>query len=148
MNSLQIYKFHFLNDVIEINYLFELFGELHQIHMPHFLSVLFVWGFPLPSLCLSCSDSEFAAVSTNCTADLNINRDWLSAHFFFCLIVVTQCTVKAWIFLTPEQNAAKKKGTHLPSLPHAPPSPHSLHAPTIQGQEKRCRDPVCWRDRL
>lgn len=49
----------------------------------------------------------------------NVNRDWLSAHFFSCLTVVNQCTVKAWIFLTPVQNATKKKGIHLPVTPLA-----------------------------
>lgn len=49
----------------------------------------------------------------------NINRLWLYAHFVFCLTVVNQCTVKAWIFLTAEQNAAKKKGINLTFTPNA-----------------------------
>lgn len=43
--------------------------------------------------------------------------DWCSAHFVSCLTVVNQCTVKAWIFPMPVQNAAKKKGIHLPFSP-------------------------------
>lgn len=49
----------------------------------------------------------------------DINRDWCSARFVSCLTVVNQCTVKAWIFLMPVQNAAKKKGIPLPLTTHA-----------------------------
>lgn len=46
--------------------------------------------------------------------------------FVSCLTVVNQCTVKAWIFPTAVQNAAKKKGTQPPSslLPPPPRPPH------------------------
>lgn len=39
-----------------------------------------------------------------------VNTRLTLAGFLSCLIVVNQCTVKAWKFLTPVQNAARKKG--------------------------------------
>lgn len=49
----------------------------------------------------------------------SIDRDWLCARFVFCFTVVNLCTLKAWIFLMPVQNATKKEGIHLSLTLHA-----------------------------
>lgn len=58
--------------------------------------------------------------------------------FVSCLTVVNQCTVKAWIFPTAVQNAAKKKGTQPTARPLARP-PVSLHPPHPRSVSKMQR---------
>lgn len=69
---------------------------------------LFIWVGDVPALWHSCrSDSESAC---------DWSTNWCCDCFVSCLTVVNQCTVKAWIFLMPVQNAAKKKGIRPPSF--------------------------------
>lgn len=87
---------------------------------------------------LSRSDSESGSGCRRARLwTTNTHRDWRSARFVSCLTVVNQCTVKAWIFLMPVQNAAKKKGIH---LPFSPPLALCLTPPVPGGRPQQEKD--------
>lgn len=91
-----------------------------------------VWRISQPSGVSAGPDSESGSCVSRLDCGQTINRDWRSARFVSCLTVVNQCTVKAWIFLTPVQNAAKKKGilaTHTFTSSRSVSHPHARRRP-------------------